>query len=198
MKLKHIVAALAAASSLTSVMAQSSGEGPWMLRGRAVHQNNHNSSTLPVDASVNDRSYGELDVSYFFTRNIATELAVTTPQRQTVDSQGLEVGSFKQQPWVLMLQYHFTDLPGYRPYLGAGVTYTRLSSATLPSSATIDGHSWGGALQLGVDIALDRNWSVNLDVKKLYVKSDVRVEPVQIGTYKMDPVVYGLGLGYRF
>jgi hypothetical protein len=29
-------------------------------------------------------------------------------------------------------------------------------------------NSWGGALQVGFDYALDKNWSINFDVKKVY------------------------------
>ena len=198
MKLKKILAAVCAVFPLSYAMAQSPDEGPWMLRTRALHQNNSNHGSLAADVSVDNKSYAELDVSYFINRNVALELALTAPQRQTVSSQGLEVGSFKQHPTVLMLQYHFTDLPGYRPYLGLGLAYTRLSSTNLPASVTTDNHSWGGAMQLGVDIALDRNWMVNLDVRKLYAKSDVYANSVSLGNYKLDPVVYGLGLGYRF
>ncbi len=198
MKIQHTVAALCAAISLTPALAQTSGEGPWTLRLRALHQNNHNHSALPTEVSVDNKSYGELGVGYFFNRNVAVELAMTTPQRQTVISQGVDIGSFKQRPTVLTVQYHFTDLPGYRPYLGAGLTYTRLSGANLPATITTDNHHWGPALQLGVDIALDRNWMVNLDVRKLYAQSDVFASGVGIGYYKLDPVVYGLGLAYRY
>ena len=198
MKLIHTVAAVCAACSLGNATAQNVSEGPWLLRGRALQQNNSNHSTIAADASVADKSYGELDVGYFFTRNVALELALTTAQRQTVSSSGAEIGSFRQRPSVLMLQYHFTDLPGYRPYLGIGVAYTRISGVSLPTTLTTDRHSWGGALQLGVDIHLDRNWLLNLDVRKLYAQSDVYANSINLGTYKLDPVVYGLGLGYRF
>jgi outer membrane protein len=54
------------------------------------------------------------------------------------------------------------------------------------------------AFQAGLDIPLDRNWSINLDVKKAYIRSDVYVAGSSIGRLKVDPVLYSVGLGYRF
>jgi outer membrane protein len=129
---------------------------------------------------------------------LAAELVLTTPQKQTVYSNGEEIGSFKHLPPSLLMQYHFTDLQGIKPYLGAGINYTRLSDVSLPAGVSVDSHSWGWALQAGLDIPLDRNWSINLDVKKAYIRSDVYVEGSSIGRLKIDPILYAVGLGYRF
>jgi outer membrane protein len=63
---------------------------------------------------------------------------------------------------------------------------------------SLDSDSWGAALQAGVDIPLDRNWSINLDVKKVYIRTDVYSDGVSLGRLRVDPVLYGVGLGYRF
>jgi outer membrane protein len=100
------------------------------------------------------------------------------------------------------MQYHFTGLNGYKPYVGAGINCTDISKVRLSVSGldpvTLDSHSWGGALQAGVDIPLDKNWSINFDVKKVYIKTDVYSSGVSAGTLKLDPVLVGVGLGYRF
>ena len=56
------------------------------------------------------------------------------------------------------------------------------------------------ALSCGVrlDMRLDRKWSINLDVKKAYIRSDVYAAGSSIGRLKVDPVLYAVGLGYRF
>ena len=56
----------------------------------------------------------------------------------------------------------------------------------------------GPALQIGFDYALDKNWSINFDVKKVYIKTDVRSFGTKVGTFKVDPLLVGVGLGYRF
>jgi len=202
MKKQLIVIAALAACGVSAVQAQQA-EGPWMVRARAVHLDMANKDSTGLGLTVNNKTIPEVDVSYFFTPNIAAELILTVPQKQTVHSSvvagGSDLGTFKHLPPTLLMQYHFTGLNGYKPYVGAGINYTDISKVNLLSgSATLDGHSWGGALQAGVDIPLDKNWSVNFDVKKVYLKTDVYVEGANQGTLKLDPVLVGVGLGYRF
>ena len=199
MKKQTIVAALLAAGSVTAAMAQASGEGPWMVRARAVHLDMANKDGTGLGLSVNNKTIPELDVSYFFTPNIAAELVLTIPQKQTVSMGGASIGTFKHLPPSLLLQYHFTGLGGYKPYVGAGVNYTRITSVNLlGGTADLEDDSWGGALQVGMDIPLDKNWSLNFDVKKVYIRSNVFVDGANRGTLKLDPLLVGVGLGYRF
>jgi outer membrane protein len=39
---------------------------------------------------------------------------------------------------------------------------------------------------------------LNLDVKKVQVQSDVYAAGAKAGTLKLDPVLVGVGVGYRF
>ena len=112
------------------------------------------------------------------------------------------MGTFKHLPPTLTLQYHFTDLGAYKPYVGAGLNYTKISSVSLKNGNDVlqlDNDSFGAALQVGVDIPLDKKWSVNVDVKKVYIKTDVYgPSGASLGTLKLDPVLLGVGVGYRF
>lgn len=196
---KHVVmAAILAAGSVTGVFAQASGESPWMVRIRSVHLDSSNKDSTPLGLSINNKTFGEVDVTYFLSPNLAAELVLTTPQKQMVYANGSEIGSFKHLPPSLLLQYHFTDQPGIKPYLGAGINYTHFSDVALPAGVSLDSHSWGWAFQAGLDIPLDRNWSINLDVKKAYIRTDVYSVGSSIGRLKVDPVLYAVGLGYRF
>jgi outer membrane protein len=198
MKKQMITVALLAAAAVGPAMAQASGESPWQVRVRSVHLDSVNKDTTPLGLSINNKTFGELDFTYFLDKNLAMELVLTTPQKQTVFSQGSGIGSFKHLPPTLLLQYHFTDLEGLKPYLGAGINYTRFSGESLPAGVSLDSHSWGTAFQAGVDIPLDRNWSINLDVKKVYIRTDVYAAGSSVGRLRVDPVLYGVGLGYRF
>lgn len=101
-------------------------------------------------------------------------------------------------------QYHFTGLGAFKPYLGAGVNYTRFSSVDFnPAVAaalqpSIEKSSVGLALQAGVDYAIGRNLVLNFDVKKLQIRTDVMSAGNRIGTLKVDPWLVGVGLGWRF
>lgn len=194
---KTIVLATLAACGLGSVQAQ---ESPWLVRLRATHLDMANKNgTSVADLNVNNKTIPEVDVSYFFDKNVAAELMLTVPQRQTVYSGSSALGTFKHLPPTLLLQYHFTDLGGYKPYVGAGINYTKISNVNLQDGGvTLDSHSWGGALQAGVDIPLDKNWSLNFDVKKIYIRTDVYSGANNTGTLKLDPLAASIGIGYRY
>ena len=199
MKKQTIVAAVLAACSVTAAMAQASGEDPWLVRARAVHLDMANKDGTGLGLSVNNKTIPEVDISYFYTPNVAVELILTVPQEQKVYSNGTQIGTFKHLPPTVLAQYHFTGLQGYKPYVGVGINYTDISKANiLNGGATLDTDSWGGALQAGVDIPLDKNWSINFDVKKVYIKTRVYAGGANAGTLKLDPVAAAVGIGYRF
>ena len=198
MKKHKLMVAILAAGCVSGVLAQTSGDSPWMVRVRSVHLDSINKDSTPLGLSINNKTFGEVDVTYFLSPNLAAELVLTTPQKQTVYANGSEIGSFKHLPPSVLLQYHFTEQQGIKPYVGAGINYTHFSDVALPAGVSLDSHSWGLAFQAGLDIPLDRNWSINLDVKKAYIRSDVYVAGSSIGRLKVDPMLYAVGLGYRF
>ena len=197
---KQITLAAVALCTLMSgaAMAQQTTEGPWLVRARAVHLDSANKDSTGLNLSVNDKWIPEVDITYFFNKNIAAELILTVPQRHTLSAGGTAIGSLKHLPPSLLVQYHFTDAPGFKPYVGAGVNYTRFSSIRLPPGVDVDRNSFGGALQLGVDIPVAKDVYLNFDVKKVYIKTDVSAAGNKIGTFKVDPVLFGIGLGWRF
>ncbi|MBB6561653.1 outer membrane protein [Acidovorax soli] len=199
-KMNLLALAAVASCALTSGAAfAQDAQGPWLVRARAVNLDSANKDTTGLGLSVNDKAIPEVDVSYFFTKNIAAELILTVPQKHDVRASTLggKIGTLKHLPPSLLLQYHF-DAPGFKPYVGAGLNYTRFSSVHLPAGVGIDKSSWGAALQAGVDIPLSRNLYLNVDVKKVYIQTDVFAGGAKAGTFKVDPVLFGIGLGYRF
>ena len=203
MKKQIVVAAALAACAVSGAMAQTVADGAWLVRARAVHLDMTNKDSTGLGLAVNNKTIPEVDVTYFFTPNLAAELILTVPQEQKVYSNGTQIGTFKHLPPTLLAQYHFTGLQGYKPYVGLGINYTdiskvNLSTGTALDPVTLDGHSWGGALQAGVDIPLDRNWSINFDLKKVYIRTHVYAAGVNAGTLKLDPLLAGVGVGYRF
>jgi outer membrane protein len=197
MKKQVLAAALLCSLVAGSAMAQQPVEGPWMVRARAVHLNSANGDSTGLGLTINDKWIPEVDVSYFFNKNVAVELVLTVPQKQTLSSRGTAIGTLKHLPPTLMAQYHF-EATGFKPYLGAGVNYTRFSSVSLPAGVDIDRNSWGPALQAGVDIPLGGNLYLNFDVKKVYIRTDVTAGGAGLGKFKIDPVLVGMGLGWRF
>ena len=198
--MKKTLLAAAALCALTSGAAMAQNypqDGKWMVRARAVHLDSANGGAAgDKGVSVNDKWIPELDISYFFTPNLAAELILTYPQKHDVRLNGAKIGTLKHLPPTLLAQYHFTNLGAFKPYLGASINYTRFSSVDILGGAlNVKKNSFGPALQVGFDYALDKNWSINFDVKKVYIDTNVSGG---IGKFKVDPVLVGVGLGYRF
>ena len=195
--------------------AQTQAEGKWMMRVRAVHLDTANESkaipllAVPADAiHVSNKTIPEVDFSYFLTKNLAAELILTVPQKHGVKVTSsaigpFKAGSFRHLPPTLTLQYHFLPEGNFRPYLGAGINYTRITNDDLRvpgvTKLHLENDSWGGALQAGFDAKLSDNLFFNLDVTKIWIRSDV-TSPVlgKVSHVKVDPVAVGVGLGWRF
>jgi len=106
----------------------------------------------------------------------------------------------------LALQYHFMPDAQFRPYVGAGFNYTTFSKVDLaPLNAvtggnnTIDRSNLGGALQVGFDYKVGANSYINLDIKKLYIKTDLTNSALgKLSTITGDPLLVGIGYGFKF
>lgn len=192
--------------------------GDWMVRVRGVNVDWANKSdpvaalAVPADAiHVEKKVIPEIDISYFYTKNIAIELIATYPQKHTVHvtqsaAGAFDAGSLKELPPTVTVQYHFTPEAQFRPYVGAGVNYTRLMKVDLTPLNNVSGgnntlgrDSFGGALQAGFDFKIGENSYINVDVKKLYIKTDLTNSAAgKLSTLTLDPVLIGVGYGFKF
>ena len=200
--LKLMFAALGFVGVAVPALAQ---ESPWLVRVRAVHLDPADKSDPVGGTGASDRLHvsskwiPDVDISYFFTPNWAAELLLTVPQKHDVTLDGQRIGSFRHLPPTLLAQYHF--LPGAQidPYVGAGINYTLISKVDILNGAgRLEHDSIGAALQAGVDFRIDSRWLVNLDVKKIQIRSDVDINGAHASRVKVDPLLLGVGVGYRF
>lgn len=107
-------------------------------------------------------------------------------------------------PPTITLQYHFlTDGP-IIPYVGAGLNMTFFYSphpagGVVTSTKYTDGV--GPALEVGADFKLGGNWYANVDVKQIFLRTDATLGTI-VGTVRaktmLDPLVAGVGIGYKF
>jgi outer membrane protein len=244
MKKSLLVLALAAAFAPTLVQAEA---GDWVVRLRATNINPSESSKLgeqtnkaygefapglsmsqalygndSANLSVDSNTIPELDISYYFTKNIAAELILALGTKHDVSISGLSstaainnknLGEVNLLPPTLTAQWHFNPDQTFDPYVGLGVSYIRamdngLTASTVPVPATehrirIDRDSWGPALQVGLDINLKDRWLLNLDVKKIWFDTDVKLS-ANGGAYRkideldVDPWVVSVGFGKKF
>ena len=197
---------------------------PWMIRLRALGvlpDGNSSVNVLGVPAlsspnsglKIGNSVVPELDISYFFTKNIAAELILGVTRHEitgTGSLNSLPIGKAWLLPPTLTLQYHFTDLGAFKPYVGAGVNYTVFYDQWAANSG-VNGlavtqlhisNSWGAAVQFGFDYMLTQHWGLNLDVKKLWLQPNYSATvnnaiPVT-GRAHIDPWLVGAGVTYKF
>ena len=196
--------ALVVAGGLALPMIAQAQATPWMVRVHALNLDSANKDSTGLDLTINNKVFPEVDISYFFTPNIAAELVLTYPQKHTMKAGGTEIGTLKHLPPTLSLQYHFTDLGAFKPYVGAGLNYTHFSNVEFaPAVVTaldpsIKKNSYGLAVGAGFDYEIQKNIYFNVDVKKVQIKTTVSSAGTEVGDFKVDPLLVGVGIGFRF
>jgi len=185
-------------AAATALPCAAQTEGPWLVRARAVWLDSANSDGTGLDLSINNKVIPEVDITYLFSPQWAVELVLTYPQKHTLRSGGTEIGTLKHLPPTLTAQYRFAGVSGFTPYVGAGINYTHFSNVDLPAGVTIDKNSTGLAFQVGADIPLQKGMSLNVDLKKVQIRTDVSAGGAKLGTFKVDPLLLGVGVGWRF
>ena len=184
-------------------------EGPWLIRGRAIWVAPDEDASITAiggTADIDDAVMPELDISYFFTDNIAAELilAVSPHDVAAVGTAlgNVDLGDVWLLPPTLLLQYHFTPHAQFRPYAGAGINYTIFFNADAAGGAVTNvdyDNALGWALQAGVDYDLGGGWLLNADLKKLFLSTDISLNGGAIvADVDIDPWIFGVGFGYRF
>lgn len=209
-----------AALSLSATPALALDQGDWLVRVRGIGV----MPTSDSDGITPDLTAGsveaqpsvmpELDITYMATENIGIELILATTPHD-IDGGGAisslgHVGDTWLLPPTLLAQWHFLPKGKIRPYVGAGINYTitygesstqALDDALGGPTEVELGNSFGWAVQAGVDIDIAENWFMNFDVK--YIDINVDADFTTGATKRstnvgIDPVVVGVGVGYRF
>lgn len=176
--------------------------GDFVVRARGLWAAPQESADVSIggDVNVGNDFVPEVDFSYFVTDNIAFELIAGTTKHDVSHTSGANLGSVRLLPPTLTVQYHPLPKAQFSPYVGAGLNYTFFYDEDAGQFSTIkyDNHI-GYALQAGVDYQLGGNWSLNLDVKKIFLSTNVSINNGAVrADVDLDPWLVGFGVGYRF
>ena len=140
--------------------------------------------------------------------NLGIEFVLGIPPRLKAKATGSvaflgdDVLSARNVAPTLLLNYHFFGPDAiFRPYIGAGVNYTRFTD--IRSSLAPDvkmGSSTGLALQAGVHYAINKDVGLFASIAKVNVKSKVVATGATVLTTTVDfrPIVYSAGISYQF
>lgn len=215
-----LLAAIGISAVATPVMAYEAGD--WLIRGRIINVSpNDDSSSLSIGGTdtglkgvkVDDDTVPELDFTYMISPNWGVELILgysehTVEGEKSWSALG-DVIDAKVLPPTLTLQYHFSPNSNIRPYIGAGINYTHFFDEKvagdvldIPGAKVDMDDSWGLAAQIGVDIALNDVWFVNMDLKYIDIDTTAKFKGTAVGRAEVDadidPFVFGLGIGRSF
>ncbi|TDR32719.1 OmpW/AlkL family protein [Hydromonas duriensis] len=198
---KSVLAGLSALALFApTVMAD---QGDLIVRGRVITVAPQDSTAgvlSTVNASVDTKVVPELDFTYMVTKNIGAELILGT-SRHSLSSDLGGLGKVSVLPPTLTVQYHFSPDAKIRPYIGAGINYTHFYNNDLNVAGTpvsINNNSFGLAFQAGTDVMLNDKYFVNFDVKYLNIRTNANIGSTNLGSLKVNPLVFGVGIGRRF
>lgn len=211
---RSALAGLIAAPLMTAIvaptaMAGSNVDDPWLIRVRAINVMPDEDATItPIGgaAEIENQIVPELDISYFLSENFAVELILaTTPHDVSAIGTAVgdvDLGDVWLLPPTLTAQYHFAPRASVRPYVGAGINYTMFYNEDPGAVTTISyDNSFGLALQAGVDVPVGDTYFLNLDVKKVFLSTDVSINAAGTAVsadVDIDPWIVGVGIGRRF
>lgn len=155
----------------------------------------------PIDVDISDEYVPSLQIEYFFNDNVSAELLCCVATHDVVAEGGLDLGEVTHFPPTVTLKYRWTDFGQWEPYVGAGVNYTAFIDSEPPSGLSIDyDSSVGPALQAGFDYRLDEHWGFNVDVRRIWINTDVTITGDIDATDEVDidPWVVSTSIAYRF
>lgn len=181
-------------------------QGDWQVKF-GVHavdpkSNNGHLAGGTLAADVDSAWSPSVTLEYSVTNNLGIEVLAALPFEHDVKLNGAKAATVKQLPPTVSLQWHFMPDAKMSPFVGLGVNYTRFFSIdeTGPlAGAKLDlGDSWGLAAHAGLDVALAPRWSLTVDARWIDIDTDAKVGGAKVGSVAIDPLVYGIALGYRF
>jgi len=214
--------ALGAASGALPAAAQTAGSV--MIRAGATQARPNGSSgelsppSLPhTTASMRaDTQFGG-GITYMVTNSFAIDLPIVLPFTHEIDGDGVingvgKIGEVKALPITLLGQYRFLSPDAMlRPYVGAGVTYTKfykaqstaalsaLTGGTPANPTTLEIKSkFAATVQLGASFAIDKRWFVDANVTHTFLKTRATLSTGQTLDMNVDPNSYSLAIGYAF
>ena len=187
----------------------------WQVRLRALGVAPDESATIGViggDVAISNTIVPELDFTYFFTEHFAAELILGTTKHDVkainTAAGDVNLGSVWLLPPTLTAQYHFytSDKKVFKPYIGAGVNYTLFYNVKSGDVADVKyDNALGYAAQLGFDLMLDDKFFINVDAKRLFLKTDVTVDASNLAPglsipaeVEINPWLLGIGFGMKF
>ncbi len=215
---------LAAAAVLTTSTAFAQTAGTWMARmGVTTITPQVDSGYLSAPdymggtkADVGSNTQLSGGITYMYTDHWAVDVPLAMPFTHKIIGDGAlkgagDLAEVKAIPFTVFLQYRFMEANAkFRPYVGLGATYAyffdeqgsgKLTATTNPggppTKMTVDS-KWALTPQIGATFAINDKWFVDLHYSKSFLKTTTHFSTGQHLDITLDPVAYGIDIGYKF
>ena len=209
-----LAAVLGTATALSAVPAAAYDAGDMILRGGLAGVLPTGDGSLapaaPTATVEADDGYSlGITFTYMATDNIGVEVLGAWPFKHDVDVATLgTVAEVEHLPPTVTLQYHFDAPSNLHPYVGAGINFTTFldedtKGALTGANLDLD-NSWGLALQAGIDMEVQNNWTVGAALWWIDIDTDATLTGTGglglDGQYEVeiDPWVFMLSVGKKF
>lgn len=208
--MKHLLDSLCRGALAAGLIALPLGafgaDGDWFVRaGAHVVNPRSDNGTLAggtLRAQVDSGMRPTITLGRRLSPRWAVELLGALPFTHRASLDGADALDFKHLPPTLSLQHYFAPEAKINPFVGVGVNYTltfdEQERGPLAGTRTRLGNSIGPALQAGFVFDAGRRWNVVADVRWADIDVDARVDGAEVGTVRVDPLVYGIALGWNF
>ncbi len=202
-------------------VASAQSAGSWMLRAgvTSIAPQVSSGDLSPVSwagtrVDINSATQLGGGVTYMYTDHLAVDVPLALPFTHDIMGDGAikgvgKIGETKALPITVFAQYRFMDANAkFRPYVGLGATYAKFfkakGTATLsaltggsPTSLSIES-KLAPSFEGGVAMPLNDKWFVDLFVSKTLLKNRTTLSTGQTIDVTLDPLSYGLAVGYKF
>lgn len=192
---------------------QSKGEWRARLRATAVLPSASASiSAINGSVDISENVIPELDFTYFLARNFSTNLILGT-SRHNLKATGTALGNVDLgKVWLLpptvTFLYHLPVGNRFLPYAGAGANYTifyGVKNGTAIAKTDYK-NNLGFAAQIGGDMDLTERLFINLDIKRIWLKTYATATTIPavaegatvVAKTKINPWLLSLGVGIKF
>lgn len=215
--MKKTALALGLTAALFTGIASAHQAGDVIVRAGGVFVSAHSESTSvtspKINLNVKDNAQLGLTGTYMFTDNIGLELLAATPFSHKIEAgvpaKDLNLGTVakvKQLPPSLYVQYYFLDKDaGSRPYIGAGLNYTRFFNAKslnpLVTNLEVRKHSFAPIVNAGIDIKLTDRVYLNTAMWYTHIKTKAKFDALKQRNeveLRLNPFVFFAGVAYTF
>lgn len=215
---------IAAATLMLAGSAFAQSAGSWMLRAGVTTISPQVSSgylSAPdfmggTKADIGSSTQLSGGVTYMYTDHVSVDVPLALPFTHKIIGDGAlkgagDLAEVKALPLTVFLQYRFMEANAkFRPYVGLGATYAyffdeqgsgKLTATTNPggppTQLSVDS-KWGLTAQIGATVALNKKWFVDLHYSQSNLSTTTHFSTGQHLDIALDPVSYGVDVGYRF